>query len=133
MTFFRAYFTVNTSGTVVVYCQNISTGGQVWFDDVSLYPFNGAIYTGLAASTGYYLYPYIEASSGLIKFTNGNPPGTSPSDTLALQCNLDGRIACPPTKITTPASGGSGGTTGGGSGTCPEYDAPVNVTQTPEN
>jgi hypothetical protein len=30
-------------------------------------------------------------------------------------------------KVTTPASGSSGSDTGGGSGTCPEFDAPVFV------
>jgi hypothetical protein len=40
---------------------------------------------------------------------------------------LDGFIGCPPIKVTTPASGGSGSTTGGGSGTCPEFDAPVQI------
>jgi hypothetical protein len=126
-TLLQCYFIPATSGSVTVAFWNQSNGGNVWFDDVQLNPYSGVIYTGLTASTSYYLYPYIEAATGLIKFANGAPPSTSPSDSLSLQCSLDGRIACPPVKATMPTSGGSGSTSGGGSGTCPEISVPVYI------
>jgi hypothetical protein len=129
-TFVRCLFKPTGSGVLRVYCQlgnnNNTVTGSAWFDDVGVFP-TGATYTSLAASTGYYLYEYIDVASSLLKFANGSPPGTSPSDSLAVQCALDGRIPLPPKKITTPASGGTGSDTGGGSGTCPEFDAPVFV------
>ena len=42
-----------------------------------------------------------------------------------MQCALDGRIPLPPQTVTTPPSGGTG--SGGGSGSCPEFAAPVYV------
>jgi hypothetical protein len=129
-TFVQCYFIPAASGVVKVQAINQSNGGNVWFDDVKLYPYLGAIYTGLAASTTYYLYPYVETATGNLKFANGNPPTTSPSDTFAMNCQLDGRIGMAVIKPTSPASGGGGGGfggTGGGSGTCPEFNELVDV------
>jgi hypothetical protein len=127
-TFVQCYFVPNTSGSISIGLQAISNNAaNVWFDDVKCYPHNGPVYQSLTASTAYYLYSKIDGTSGAISFINGNPPGTSPSDSLALQCSEDGFIACAPVKITTPTTGSSGTTTGGGSGTCPEFDAPVYI------
>jgi hypothetical protein len=126
-TFVQCWFIPATSGVITLFVQNIATNSeQCWYDDIKLYPHTGPAYSGLAASTGYYLYSFINRSTGAITYVNGAPPGTSPSDTLAQQCTLDERIQLPMKKITTP-SGGSGSDTGGGSGTCPEFDAPVYV------
>lgn len=120
-TFLQSYFIPNATGTVSLLCQLFSgNAASAWFDDVKVYPFGGAVYTGLTASTGYFLYPYLDIPTSTIKFSNGSPPGTSPSDVFSLQCSLDGRQSFPVTKVTTPTSGGTGGGTGGGSGTCPE-------------
>lgn len=128
--FFQCYFIPNANGQVIFYCQNISISGNAWFDDCNFYVHNGICYTGLTASQSYYIYPYIGVSgnTGTMGFTNGNPPSTSPSDVLALQCGYDGRIAVGVAKITMPASGSGGGSvSGGGSGSCPEYYQPVFV------
>jgi PA14 domain len=129
-TFVQCLFKPIGSGTIRLYLQLgyavAGCSGSAWFDDVGIFP-TGASWTGLSASTGYYLYSRIDALTGWIQFVNGNPPGTSPSDTLAAQCSLDGFISLPVKKVTTPASGSSGSDTGGGSGTCPEFDAPVFV------
>jgi hypothetical protein len=125
-TFVEILWKPTGSGTVTLYTQLVGTTGSAWFDDYGVYPTGGG-WSGLSASTGYYLYSYIDALTGWLLFANGNPPPTSPSDTLAIQCALDGRIALPVKHITTPASGGTGSDTGGGSGTCPEFDAPVFV------
>src|SRR6185437_9153342 len=78
-------------------------------------------YSSLSPSQKYYVYAYINATTGNIGFTNGSPPGIAPSVTLAMQTALDGRIPLPPMVIQTLASGGSGGSgTGGGGNTCPE-------------
>jgi hypothetical protein len=127
--FVEMLFKPTGSGSVTLYAQlglGGATQGTAWFDDFGIYP-TGASWNGLTASTGYYLYSRINASTGNIEFVNGNPPGTSPSDSLAAQCCLDGYILLPVKKVTTPASGSSGSDTGGGSGTCPEFDAPVFV------
>ncbi|HEY2363490.1 MAG TPA: hypothetical protein VGK36_20380 [Candidatus Angelobacter sp.] len=129
-TLVQCYFIPNTSGFVTVGLQAISlNAANVWFDDVKVYPhgFGGGAYSALTASTGYYMYMRIDNATGKLQFVNGNPPGTSPSDSLALSCGFDGFISVPPKKITTPASGGTGSDTGGGSGTCPEFDALVTV------
>lgn len=126
-TFVELLFKPTGSGSLKLYTElGTNCSGTAWFDDFGIYP-TGASWNGLSASTGYYVYSRINASTGNIEFVNGNPPGTSPSDTLAAQCCLDGYISLPSKKITTPASGGSGSDTGGGSGTCPEFDAPVFV------
>lgn len=121
-TFVQCYFTTAASGVVVPNVILQSNSGNGWFDDIKLYPFGGGIWTGLSASTGYYLYPYLDVATSTIKFTNGSPPSTSPSDTFALQGLLDGRQGFVVKKVTTPAAGGSGTDTGGGSGTCPEFN-----------
>jgi hypothetical protein len=128
-TFVQCVFRVNGSGTMRVYCQ-LGFGGNVpgtaWFDDVLLAPAACKAYT-VSNSTSYYLYPYIEVSSGLLKFANGTPPPTSPSDTFSQQAVFDGRIGVPPKKVITPAAGSSGSDTGGGDGTCPEFNEPVTI------
>ncbi len=124
-TFLQCYFIPTASGVVNVILQNQSNGGNCWFDDVKLYLHNGQAYRSLTAGGGYYLYSYVESLTGAIKFANGNPPPTSPSDSLAQQCSLDLRINLPVKHITMPASGGSGSDTGGGSGTCSEFDGPA--------
>ncbi len=125
-TFLQCYFIPASSGTAALSLINQSISGNCWFDDVKVYPYSGAIYTGLTASTTYYLYPYVEVSSGNLKFANGNPPTTFPSDTFAMNSQLDGRIPMAVIKPTSPASapppGGGFGGTGGGSGSCPEFN-----------
>jgi hypothetical protein len=108
-----------------------ANAGSAWFDDIKVYPYTGALYTGLAAGTTYYLYPYVETATGNLKFANGAPPTTSPSDTFAMNAQLDGRIPMAVIKPTSPATppppGGGFGGTGGGSGTCPEFNELVEV------
>jgi hypothetical protein len=77
-------------------------------------------YSGLASSTTYYIYPYIEVATGTLKFTNPDPPQTSPSTLLAAQRSLDGRIAVNLVAQATAASGNPGGGGTGGDPTCPE-------------
>lgn len=86
-------------------------------------------YSGLASSTTYYTYWYINATSGALGQTNATPPATSPSAVLATQCAADGRIAVGVIAITTLAAtnGGLGGGTGGGGDTCPEQAELVEV------
>jgi hypothetical protein len=90
-------------------------------------PAGSANYTGLTPSTSYYMYPRVNASSGVIDFSNPSPPPTAPNTTYAIQQALDGFIPLPPLKQTLPAAGGSGSGTGGGSGTCPEFAELVDV------
>ncbi|MGH9634961.1 MAG: hypothetical protein ACRD72_09020 [Candidatus Angelobacter sp.] len=128
-TFVQCLFKPTGSGVLRIYCQlGYSTGcsGSAWFDDVGIFP-TGASWSGLTPSQGYYLYSYIDAITGNIVFANGSPPPTSPSDTIAAQCSLDQRYPLPVKHIVMPSSGGTGSDTGGGSGTCPEFDALVTV------
>jgi hypothetical protein len=130
-TFVECLFKPTGSGVIRLYCQlgyaPAGCSGTAWFDDVGIFPTGGG-WSGLTVGGGYYLYSYIDAVTGFLQFANGSPPPTSPSDTLAAQCTLDGRIGLPPKHITMPAtSGGTGSDTGGGSGTCPDFDAPVFV------
>lgn len=124
-TFLQCYFIPTASGVVNILCGNQSNGGNCWFDDVKLYLHNGQAYRSLTASGGYYLYSYVESLTGAVKFANGTPPPTSPSDSLAQQCSIDLRINVPVKHITMPTVGGSGSDTGGGSGTCSEFDGPA--------
>lgn len=130
-TFLQCYLIPTASGIAAFSLLNQSISGNCWFDDVKVYPYSGAIYTSLTSSTTYYLYPYIETATGNLKFANGNPPTTSPSDTFAMNCQLDGRSAMAVIKATSPASppppGGGFGGTGGGSGSCPEFNELVEV------
>lgn len=129
-TFVQCLFKPIGSGVIRLYCQlgyaAAGCTGTAWFDDVGVFP-TGDAWSSLSASTGYYIYPYIDLATSTIQFANGTPPGTSPSDTVAMQCQLDGRVGIPMKKVTMPASGGSGSDTGGGSGTCPESSEPVFV------
>lgn len=127
--FFQCYFTVAANGTVNLNCILQSNGGDAEYDDIKLYPFSGAAYTGLTASTGYWIYNYVESATGNVKFANGSPPSTSPSDTFALQTLGDGRFGLPVKKIVTPVGGTTTPTTdtGGGSGQCPESNELVDV------
>jgi hypothetical protein len=130
-TFVQCYFIPATSGTMNVSPQMISANAaSAWFDDIKVYPYIGTIYTGLSASTTYYLYPYVETATGNLKFSNGNPPTTSPSDTFAMSAQLDGRVPMSVIKPTSPTPGGGGpgvGGTGGGFGSCPECNELVDV------
>jgi hypothetical protein len=130
-TFLQCYFIPSVNATLTVGCQLLSSNGAAWFDDVKVYPFNGAMYTGLSASTTYYLYPYVDLATGNLKFANGNPPTTSPSDTFAMSAQLDGRVPMAVIKPTSPAvpppPGGGVGGTGGGFGSCPESNELVDV------
>lgn len=124
----QCYFIPAANGVVQVATQNFTSGaGSAWFDNIFLYPFAGQFYTSLIASTAYYLYSYGDAITGNLLFANGAPPPTAPSDTFAMQCQLDGRIGFAPIKVTMPTSGGSFTGTGGGSGTCGESNEPVYV------
>jgi|GEM_PF-3565479 hypothetical protein len=127
-TFLECYFIPNTSGQISVGLQLISNNAaSAWFDTVFLYPFQGKAYSGLTSGATYHLYPYIDISTGNVVFANGTPPGTSPSDTLAMQTQLDGRVPIEPIAITMPSAGGGFSGTGGGSGTCPEIYEPVYI------
>jgi hypothetical protein len=129
-TFVQSYFIPASNGTVTLLCQNIATNaGSTWFDNIAVYPFNGAIYTGLSNSTTYKLYPYCQVATGTVGFANGSPPPTSPSDTFNQQTNLDGRFGFQPCSVLTAASGATtpGTGSGGGSGTCPESNEPVEI------
>jgi hypothetical protein len=85
-------------------------------------------YTGLASSTTYYLYSYINATTGVMGFTNGNPPPTAVNAVMAIQAAGDGRyyfgssIALTTLAATNYGTGGSGG--GGG---CPEVAELVDI------
>jgi hypothetical protein len=129
-TFVQCYFIPATSGTMNVSPQLVTVNAaSAWFDDIKLYPFSGAAYTGLTASTGYWIYSYVETATGNIKFSNGSPPTTSPSDTFALQTLGDGRFGLPVKKVVTPSSGTTtpATDTGGGGGQCPEANELVDV------
>lgn len=129
-TFVQCYFIPATSGTMNVSPQLVTVNAaSAWFDDIKLYPFSGAAYTGLTASTAYWIYSYVETATGNIKFANGSPPPTSPSDTFALQALGDGRFGLPLKKVITPTAGTTTPTTdtGGGSGVCPEANEMVDV------
>jgi hypothetical protein len=127
-TFLQCYFIPTSSGTAALSTINQSISGNCWFDDVKVYPFFGGVYTGLSASTAYYIYQYVSVAAGAIQFSNPNPPTTSPNSTYAFNAGLDGRIALAPIVITTspnpalgvPPTGGGG--TGGGGFTCPEIN-----------
>jgi hypothetical protein len=126
-TFFQCYFKPTANGTVNLEIIMQSNGGDSEYDDIKVYRFLGGAYPSLANSTGYYLYEYIDITTGLVAFANGSPPPTSPSDTFSQQCQFDGRIGLPPKKIITPGAGSSGSDTGGGDGTCPEFTEPVTI------
>ena len=84
-------------------------------------------FSGLTASTTYYFYPYIGATSGTLGFSGGVLSASSAL--YSLQSWNDGRVGIPYVQtlagtpvyyITTSASGRIGG--GSGGGTCPEGD-----------
>jgi hypothetical protein len=128
-TFVELTFVPTGSGSITLYIQsglNGGVSGTAWFDDVALVPV-GITYTGLSNSTHYYLYPYIETLTGLLKMVNGAPPGSSPSDSFGIQQLLDFRVQVAVKNILTPSAGSSGSDTGGGSGTCPEWMEPATV------
>jgi hypothetical protein len=79
----------------------------------------------LSASTTYWFYPYINASTGVVGFANGSPPPTAPSSSTAIQAALDGRIPLVPFSVSTTSSGSTGGS--GGDGSCPEADELVEI------
>jgi hypothetical protein len=84
-------------------------------------------YTGLTQTTTYYFYPFVDATTGALGFTNPSPPSTSPSAAQAMQANFDGCIPLVPFSVTTLATGG--GTSGGGGGgiQCPEANELVDI------
>lgn len=92
-------------------------------------PSGSLMYSGLASSTTYYSYWYINATTGVLGQTNATPPATTPSAVLVTQCANDGRISIGVIPFTTLAStnGGTGGGTGGGGDTCPERAELVEV------
>lgn len=90
-------------------------------------PSGSNTWSGLSSSTAYYIYPTINAVTGVISFTNPTPPTTSPSNAYALASGSDGYIAMPVYTVTTSASGGTGGGTTGGELRCPEADELVDV------
>ena len=90
-------------------------------------PAGGHTWTGLVQSTAYYLYPSINATTGVITFFNPTPPTTSPSTTFAIQAGGDGFVALPVFIVTTSATGGTGGGMTGGGNACPEADELVDV------
>lgn len=89
-------------------------------------------YSGLSASTSYYIYLKLSVTTGVITAVNPSPPPTSPNATYAAQANEDGFDGIPPMIVTTqPTPGGPppppGGGTGGGGDTCPEANEIVTV------
>ena len=85
-------------------------------------------YTGLSASTTYYIYLRVNVLTGVITAVNSSPPPTSPNATNAAQTALDGFAGIPVVKVTTQAAPGPpGGGSGGGGDTCPEYNELVTV------
>jgi hypothetical protein len=83
--------------------------------------------TGINPNTTYWIYAYIDNSTGTVGFANPNPPGTTSSYTFAAQTGFDGRINLTPLSVTTPASGTGGTVTGGDGGSCPEEHECVDV------
>jgi hypothetical protein len=130
-TFLQCYFKPTASGTAHLQVVNQSVSGNGWYDDIKVYPYIGAIYTGLSASTAYYLYPYLSVATGNTLFANPTPPTTSPNATYASQAGLDGRIALGTFSQTTSASGVTTPTGGTGSGgpVCPEKNELIEVSR----
>ena len=81
-------------------------------------------YTGLSATTTYYLYPYIQVSTLTVQWANSSPPTTSSNAVAALTANGDGTYSMQPMQIKTATSGTGGG---GGGGICPEQTELVDV------
>lgn len=92
-------------------------------------PAGSLTYSSLAASTAYYSYWYINATTGVLGQTNSTPPPTLPSSFLFAQCSLDGRVPIGTISFTTLAisNPGTGGGTGGGGDLCPESAESVDV------
>jgi len=85
-------------------------------------------YTGLASSTTYYLYSYINAATGIMGFTNGTPPPTAVNAVMAVQAAGDGRYYLGTSIALTTLAATNGGTGGsGGGGGCPEVAELVEV------
>ena len=83
-------------------------------------------YTGLSASTSYYIYLKVNVITGVITAVNGTPPPTTPNATYAAQASGDGFDGIPVVKVTTQAAPGPpGGGDGGGGDTCPEGNEEV--------
>jgi hypothetical protein len=80
-------------------------------------------FSGLSASTAYYLYPYITTATGIMSFANTSTLSTSASSLYMLQTNGDGHMSLPVNSagtqvLSTTSFGSQGG--GGGAGSCPE-------------
>ncbi len=126
-----------TSLTIINYSTTNSSAGFTWaaqtisFADGSALsvPAGSINYTGLAASTTYYVYLYVNATTGVIAATNSNPPPSTPNQTMASATSTQGRISIPVISFTTLAATnpGTGGGTGGGGNTCPEAAELVDV------
>jgi hypothetical protein len=80
-------------------------------------------FTGLASSTTYYLYLYINATTGVMGYVNGSIPPTSPSTVMATLASADGCIYIGSSIAITTLASTSGGTGGGsGGGGCPDVN-----------
>ena len=82
-------------------------------------------FTGLAASTSYYFFPYISAATGALAFANPTPPLTSTTNNsiYAATCSSDGNYPATADYILLTTGSAINPTGGGGStgdGTCPE-------------
>lgn len=116
-----SYTTTTTSITV-----SWSAQSMLFPDGSSVsIPTGSVSYSGLSASTTYYLYFYMD-SSGNLQTTSGSPPPSTPNAVMAAQTGADGRTSIGVVPITTPSSG-TGSGTGGGADTCPEASEMVDV------
>lgn len=87
-------------------------------------PHRNATWAGLAASTTYYFYRYIDLLTGALKYVvePGTAPDTAPNSTHSAAANADGRIGLSPITVTTPATAGGSGSGSGGDSGCPEWN-----------
>lgn len=92
-------------------------------------PSGNLTYNSLSSSTQYYMYLRVDAATGAVTATNGNPPPTAPSQINAIQTGFDGFIPIPPVMITTLdiSNEGAGGGSFGGGTACPEANELVDV------
>jgi hypothetical protein len=92
-------------------------------------PAGSQAFPSLSASTTYYTYWRADVNSGVLSFTNSNPPPSSPNALAAAQMAADGFLAISPIVVTTLAASnpGTGTGVGGGAGTCPESAELVDV------
>jgi len=87
-------------------------------------------WTGLLAATTYYFYTCVSVATGALCCAGATPPtapDSSPNGTHALQACADGFYQGPIITVTTPASSGTGGSSGGNQSPCPDSRELVQV------